>query len=112
MQNTPIIPNMLNAHNSLPMTRLQLQTLKTAQDAKIRSELVQKQLFEISNAIILSAKQGKTTYSYMLTVPIALVLTIKDDIIKGLKTNFPDSLVTFDNLKNTILVDWTLASTA
>ena len=112
MQNTPLMPNVLNAQNSLPMTRLQLQTLKTEQDAKIRADLVKKQLLEISNAILLSAKQGKTTYSSMLSVPIALVLTIKDDIIKGLKINFPDSSVTFDNLKNTIVVDWTVPSSA
>ena len=40
------------------------------------------------------------------------MLTIKDDIIAGLKINFPDSLITFDNVKNIINVDWTLPKPA
>ena len=62
--------------------------------------------------LLYQQKQGKLTYSSMINIPIPLMLTIKDDIIAGLKINFPDSLITFDNVKNIINVDWTLPKPA
>lgn len=102
-----MLPNM-QSNVVTPMTRTQLKALKTEQDIKMKNDLVKRIVNEITNMCQSFAKQGKTVYSAPLIVtPTAPVSLIKDDVLAGLKVNFPDSVITFDAVKNTVNVDWT-----
>lgn len=102
-----MLPNM-QSNIAAPMTRTQLKALKTEQDIKMKNELVKRVVAEISVNCQSYAKQGKTVYIAPLTVPSTTPIPlIKDDVLAGLKVNFPDSVISFDAVKNTLTVDWT-----
>jgi len=108
MQNTPFFKNNISNQikHEFPMTKNQLLSLKTAHDNKIKTESITKQINDISNLVALSAKEGKLSTFSSMNLPANILLSIKDDVIAGLKINFPDSTITYDTNKNVINIDW------
>jgi len=90
---------------TFPLTRAGLIALKTDTEIKNKNETIARNINDISHAIAFASIQGKTNYSTSLSAPIYSL--IRDEIVEGLKINFPDVSIVLSETTNIVTIDWT-----
>jgi hypothetical protein len=90
---------------TFPLTRAGLIALKTDTEIKNKNETIARNINDISHAIAFASIQGKTNYSTSLSAHIYSL--IRDEIVEGLKINFPDVSIVLSETTNIVTIDWT-----
>jgi hypothetical protein len=90
---------------TFPLTRAGLIALKTDTEIKNKNETIARNVNDISHAIAFASIQGKTNYNTSLSAPMYSL--IRDEIVAGLKINFPDVSIVLSETTNIVTIDWT-----